>query len=292
MDAGAQWAATPSRARSELLRRAFDLLVLRTDDFARSITAEMGKTIGEATGEVDKLATAFHCYAEEATRVHGEVSRTTPTASQPRRARAGRRRRRDHAVELPAGAHRLEACAALAAGCTIVVKPSPYASLSPSVLFSCIDEAGLPPGVANLVSGDDPAGPALAGHPGSTSWRSPVPPRPARRSLSGSPRTAAHHGARRVLPDDRDRPPTSRPLRPAPPGAGSATRARSASRSTGSTSRSRCATSSSPASPSRSRRSPSATAWTRASTWARWPPGPAWSSSTGTSATPSSAARR
>jgi succinate-semialdehyde dehydrogenase/glutarate-semialdehyde dehydrogenase len=74
VDAGAQWAATPSRARSELLRRAFDLLVLRTDDFARSITAEMGKPLADARAEVGYAADFLRWFAEEAVRIPGRFT--------------------------------------------------------------------------------------------------------------------------------------------------------------------------------------------------------------------------
>jgi succinate-semialdehyde dehydrogenase / glutarate-semialdehyde dehydrogenase len=163
----AEWRYVNPTVRARHLHAIGDRVKARERELAEAITAEMGKTIGEATGEVDKLATAFHFYAEEATRVHGEVipndtdGFTSLVVREPVGV-VGAITPWNYPLELIGW----KLCAALAAGCTIVVKPSPYASLSPAVLFSCIDEAGLPPGVANLVSGDDPAGPALAGHPG------------------------------------------------------------------------------------------------------------------------------
>jgi hypothetical protein len=83
VDAGAQWAATPSRARSEVLRRAFDLLVLRTDDFARSITAEMGKPLADARAEVGYAADFLRWFAEEAVRIPGRFT-PAPDGTRPR----------------------------------------------------------------------------------------------------------------------------------------------------------------------------------------------------------------
>jgi succinate-semialdehyde dehydrogenase/glutarate-semialdehyde dehydrogenase len=163
----AEWRYVNPTVRARHLHAIGDRVKARERELAEAITAEMGKTIGEATGEVDKLATAFHFYAEEATRVHGEVipndtdGFTSLVVREPVGV-VGAITPWNYPLELIGW----KLCAAVAAGCTIVVKPSPYASVSPAVLFSCIDEAGLPPGVANLVSGDDPAGPALAGHPG------------------------------------------------------------------------------------------------------------------------------
>jgi succinate-semialdehyde dehydrogenase/glutarate-semialdehyde dehydrogenase len=163
----ADWRHVNPTVRARYLHTIGDIVKTRERELAEAITTEMGKTIGEATGEVDKLAKAFHFYAEEATRIHGEVipNDVDGFASM--------------VVQEPIGVigaitpwtYPLELvgwklCAALAAGCTIVIKPSQYASLSPALLFACIDEAGLPAGVANLVLGGGETGPAVAGHPG------------------------------------------------------------------------------------------------------------------------------
>ena len=163
----AEWRHVNPAIRARHLHAIGDRVKARERELAEAITAEMGKTIGEATGEVDKLATAFHFYAEEATRIHGEVipndvdGFTSLVLREPIGV-VGAITPWNYPLELIGW----KLCAAVAAGCTIVVKPSQYASLSPALLFSCIDEAGLPPGVANLVSGGGPTGPALAGHPG------------------------------------------------------------------------------------------------------------------------------
>ena len=161
------WRHVNPTVRARHLHAIGDRVKARERELAEAITSEMGKTIGEATGEVDKLATAFHFYAEEATRVHGEVipndtdGFTSLVVREPIGV-VGAITPWNYPLELIGW----KLCAAVAAGCTIVVKPSQYASVSPALLFSAIDEAGLPPGVANLVSGAGSAGPALAAHPG------------------------------------------------------------------------------------------------------------------------------
>src|SRR5436305_159304 len=69
----AEWRHVNPAVRARHLHAIGDRVKARERELAEAITTEMGKTIGEAIGEVDKLATAFHFYAEEATRVHGEV---------------------------------------------------------------------------------------------------------------------------------------------------------------------------------------------------------------------------
>ena len=69
--AQAGWAATAPRERGELLRAAYELIIERTDDFARTISLEMGKPLAEAAGEVAYGAEFFRWFAEEAVRIHG-----------------------------------------------------------------------------------------------------------------------------------------------------------------------------------------------------------------------------
>ena len=71
VDAQADWAATAPRERGEILRRAFELITAQADDFARLISLEMGKTLAEAKGEVTYGAEFFRWFAEEAVRIHG-----------------------------------------------------------------------------------------------------------------------------------------------------------------------------------------------------------------------------
>ena len=163
----AEWRHVNPAIRARHLHAIGDRVKARERELAEAITMEMGKTIGEATGEVDKLAKAFHFYAEEATRVHGEVIPNDVDGFSSQILRepvgvVGAITPWNYPLELIGW----KLCAAVAAGCTIVVKPSQYASLSPALLFSCIDEAGLPAGVANVVFGGGATGPAVAGHPG------------------------------------------------------------------------------------------------------------------------------
>src|SRR5690606_31607308 len=72
--AQADWAATDPRERSEILRRAFELLTERADTFAMLMTLEMGKTLAESRGEVAYGAEFFRWFAEEAVRIHGRYS--------------------------------------------------------------------------------------------------------------------------------------------------------------------------------------------------------------------------
>ena len=73
-EAQAGWAATPPRDRSEILRRAFETIIARADEFATLMSLEMGKTVAEAKGEVTYGAEFFRWFAEEAVRIHGRYS--------------------------------------------------------------------------------------------------------------------------------------------------------------------------------------------------------------------------
>lgn len=166
-EAFATWRNVNPTVRAGYLHAIGNRIKTREKELAAAITTEMGKTIGEATGEVDKLAKAFHFYAEEATRVHGEVIPNdvdgfTSLAVREPIGVVGAITPWNYPLELIGW----KLCAAVAAGCTIVVKPSQYASLSPVLLFECLHEAGLPAGVANLVLGGGKTGPAVAGHRG------------------------------------------------------------------------------------------------------------------------------
>lgn len=163
----AGWKTLNPAIRAEYLHRIARVVSANERGLAESITQEMGKTLVEATGEVQKLSKAFDFYAEEATRIHGEtipndvdgylsivtyepigvIAAITPW---------------NYPLELIGW----KMCAALAAGCTIVVKPSEFSPVSAAGLFACLDEVGLPAGVANLVLGRRDAGPILVGHPG------------------------------------------------------------------------------------------------------------------------------
>ena len=98
------WAAKHPRERSEILRRAFDLMTARRDEFARIITLENGKARADAIGEVTYAAEFFRWFSEEATRADGLLnSRTSIRGAHPGSPEARRRRRARHALELPCG---------------------------------------------------------------------------------------------------------------------------------------------------------------------------------------------
>ncbi len=157
--AQAGWAATPPRERGEILRTAYELITARADDFAELMSLEMGKTVAEAKGEVTYGADFFRWYAEEAVRISGSW------------------------LQAPAGGTRIltmkkpvgpclfvtpwnfplamgtrKIGPAVAAGCTMVVKPAAQTPLTMLALAALLDEAGLPPGVLNVVTTSDASG--------------------------------------------------------------------------------------------------------------------------------------
>lgn len=161
------WKKLNPTIRADYLHRIGDAVAADEQRLARSITLEMGKTIGEATGEVQKLAKAFHYYAEEATRINGELipndvdGFTSMVVHEPVGV-VGAITPWNYPLELIGW----KLCASLAAGCTIVIKPSEYVPVSAAALFECLETVGLPAGVANLILGERAVGPLLVAHPG------------------------------------------------------------------------------------------------------------------------------
>ena len=148
------WSALPPVARAKLLRRSGEIIAERAADIARTMTIEQGKPLNEARGEVDKLAQTFWFYAEEAVRVHGEV---IPNDSTDYQSLVVREPIGVVAAispwNYPAELIGWKLAAALAAGCTIVIKPpelTPYTALA---IGRCLTEAGLPEGVVSIVPG-------------------------------------------------------------------------------------------------------------------------------------------
>jgi succinate-semialdehyde dehydrogenase / glutarate-semialdehyde dehydrogenase len=152
---GAQddWARTPPRDRGEILRKAFDLLTERADDFARLMTLEMGKPLAESKGEVAYGSEFFRWFAEEAVRIHGRWMQAPNGAS------------RLLTLKKPVGPCLFitpwnfplamgtrKIGPAIAAGCTMVVKPAALTPLTMLALAGVLEEAGLPPGVLNVVT--------------------------------------------------------------------------------------------------------------------------------------------
>ncbi len=151
--AQAEWAATDPRERSEILRRAFDLLTERADTFAMLMTLEMGKTLAESRGEVTYGAEFFRWFAEEAVRIHGRYAAAPSggtrllTMQQP----VGP----VFAItpwNFPLAMGTRKIGPALAAGCTVVIKPAAETPLTTLALARVLEEAGLPPGVLNVIT--------------------------------------------------------------------------------------------------------------------------------------------
>jgi len=151
--AQAAWAATPPRDRGEILRRAYELLIERADDFALLMTLEMGKTLAEAKGEVVYGAEFFRWFSEEAVRISGRWSVAPNGAT------------RLLTMKQPVGPVLMitpwnfplamgtrKIGPAIAAGCTMVVKPAHETPLSMLALAALMEEAGLPKGVLNVIT--------------------------------------------------------------------------------------------------------------------------------------------
>lgn len=154
----ATWAATPPRERGEILRRAFELIMARQDDLARTMTLEMGKPLAESRAEIVYGAEFFRWFSEEAVRISGRYS-TAPNAET-----------RLLTMKQPVGPSLLitpwnfplamgtrKIGPAIAAGCTMVVKPAALTPLTMIALIDILREAGLPEGVCNLVTTTDSA---------------------------------------------------------------------------------------------------------------------------------------
>ncbi len=147
------WAAVAPRERADMLRRAYDLLMARVEDFALLMTLEMGKTLPEARGEVVYAADYLRWYAEEAVRIHGQYSMAPNGLS--------RVVTMKHPVgptlmitpwNFPLAMGTRKIGPALAAGCTMVVKPAHETPLSMLALAALFEEAGVPAGVINVVT--------------------------------------------------------------------------------------------------------------------------------------------
>ncbi len=161
------WGSMPPPRRGRMLRRAADLLRERREPIARLLTEEQGKPLKEALGEVDGAAEAFEYFSEEGRRMLGE---TIATDSNSRRSIVTRQPVGPVAAIAPWNYPLLliswKLAPALIAGCPVVAKPASDTPLSTLRLFECLHEAGLPPGVAGVVSGPaSVAGRALVAHP-------------------------------------------------------------------------------------------------------------------------------
>ena len=151
--AQAEWAKVPPRDRGEILRSAFDKITERADDFAMLMTLEMGKTLAESRGEVTYGAEFFRWFAEEAVRVHGRyaVAPNGATRLVTMKAPVGPTLMiTPWNFPLAMGTRKIGP--AIAAGCTMVVKPAGQTPLSMLALAKLLQECGLPDGVLNVVT--------------------------------------------------------------------------------------------------------------------------------------------
>lgn len=148
------WRALSGKARSIILRRWFDLMVAHADDLARLIVLEEGKPYAEAKGEVAYAASFVEWFAEEAKRVKGDVmaapelGRRIVTLKEPVGVCAA-----ITPWNFPAAMITRKAAPALAAGCTMVVKPAEQTPLTAFALAALAAQAGVPAGVLNIVTG-------------------------------------------------------------------------------------------------------------------------------------------
>lgn len=149
------WRILPAKSRSNYLKKWFELMIENQEDLARILTAEMGKPLAEAKGEIVYGANYVEWFAEEAKRIYGD---TIPAPDQDKRLVC---------IKQPVG---VVACItpwnfpnamltrkiapALAAGCTVVCKPANATPLSALAIARLADQAGIPAGVINMVAGN------------------------------------------------------------------------------------------------------------------------------------------
>ena len=153
VEAGPGWAAVPARERGEILRRAFESVIERAEDLALLMTLEMGKPLKESRAEIVYGAEFLRWFSEEAVRIEGSYA-VSPNGQ-------GRVLTMRQPVgpcllitpwNFPLAMGTRKIAPAIAAGCTMVVKPAQQTPLSMLALAQILDEAGLPGGVLNLVT--------------------------------------------------------------------------------------------------------------------------------------------
>jgi len=162
-----KWAARTAKERGALLRRFAELMLANTDDLAVIMTAEQGKPLAEAKGEIAYAASFIEWFAEEGKRIYGDIIPTFRTDSrllvlrQPVGVAAA-----ITPWNFPAAMITRKLGPALAAGCSFVCKPAPQTPFSALALAELATRAGIPAGVFNVVTGDAEAiGGELTGNP-------------------------------------------------------------------------------------------------------------------------------
>jgi len=157
LDAAAQaqgeWAAHPPRERGEILRRAYEAMMARADELALLMTLEMGKSLAESRGEITYAAEFLRWFSEEAVRIHGRYMMSSTGK--------GRVLTMRQPVgpcvfvtpwNFPTAMGTRKIGPAIAAGCTMVVKPAQQTPLSMLALAQIFEQAGLPVGVLNVIT--------------------------------------------------------------------------------------------------------------------------------------------
>ena len=156
------WRARTAKERGQVLRRWFELMNAHAEDLARLITAEGGKPLAEARGEVAYAASFVEWFAEEGKRAYGE---TIPTTAPDKRLAVIKQPVGVCAAitpwNFPAAMITRKVAPALAAGCPVVVKPAEQTPLTALALAELAGRAGLPAGVFNVVTGDGADAPAI-----------------------------------------------------------------------------------------------------------------------------------
>ncbi len=161
------WAALLPQDRAGRLRRWFELLIENKEDLALLMTLEQGKPINESRGEIDYAASFVEFYAEEAKRVNVE----NISSHLPNRAMSVRREPIGVTAAVtpwnfPCAMITRKAAAALAAGCTMIVRPATETPFSATALAELAERAGIPAGVFNVITGDpNPVVGELCGNP-------------------------------------------------------------------------------------------------------------------------------
>jgi succinate-semialdehyde dehydrogenase/glutarate-semialdehyde dehydrogenase len=156
------WAKTAPRVRAEILRKAFEIMMAEADRLAEIITKENGKVLSDAKGEILYAAEFFRWFSEEAVRINGEF-RTAPNGD-----------KRILVTKQPIGVSLLitpwnfpaamatrKIGPALAAGCTVILKPAGETPLTAMAIVEILERAGVPKGVVNLIL-PVPSGPGIA----------------------------------------------------------------------------------------------------------------------------------
>lgn len=161
------WSRQPARVRADALHRLGSLILDDASAMAQVMTAEQGKPLGEALGEIRKLAEACHFYAEEALRVHGEIIPNDQPGYQSLVMR--------EAIGVvaaitpwnyPAELVGWKLCAGVAAGCAVIVKPSEFTPFTALYIAEKALQAGIPAGIVTVLTGDGASvGLALVQHP-------------------------------------------------------------------------------------------------------------------------------